>query len=194
MEINLKKLEENVFKYLTGPQVRVDLAESESLIIKFAIFCLVFVVSVLMILSIIGAKKGLSNLMKLFSGELLDPTAEYQKNAASYRPFIASPVIVGPQGFGLVLFSNSKLAAARPNLLAKKAKFMGQLYKAKIQPTTSDEKWLFQMLRDDIYQPERIRQLPEGCSDGEELFMMDMEIHKEKISYSHEGLLYLLCA
>lgn len=83
----------------------------------------------------------------------------------------ACGIIIGPSGAALVLASSTPIEIG---LLSQLAADLGELYSAERPSAGSKELW--NLLRDDVYQPNRRRRVPAANSSGHTLWLLDIPL------------------
>ena len=200
MQIDLEQLRKNVTRYIHDPNARQQLAEEENSVLFNTVATICFVpLGLLLMCTIVFAKIGWALVSaatkSIVTGEVFeDPVKALQDRVDEFQIHIASPVMVGPQGFGLLLFSESPESAARPTLIANKARLLFDYYSGKIAPLNADDQKLVDLLQDDQYVPDRRRLIPGFHADGQKLVLLDTEVKSQHIASLSPGQQIMLCA
>ena len=200
MRIDLEILRESVVTYIHQPEAREELATNANSMLAniFALLCF-SVIGLFLICTIVLARFGWElaseSVLAIVKGSAFeDPIKTVQKKIEESYICIASPVMIGPEGFGLLLFSESKQAAQQPQYLAKKAKSFLQFYSGERSTDRDDGMQLIELLSDDTFVPNRRRMVPDAHSDGQRLVLLDCEIKPEYVAQDDSGRQLVLCA
>jgi len=96
---------------------------------------------------------------------------QIQESVDELQVLPACGIIIGPSGAALVLASSTPIEI---DLLSQLAADFGELYSTERPSAGSKELW--NLLRDDVYQPNRRRRVPAVNSSGHTLWLLDIQL------------------
>lgn len=138
---------------------------------------LLAIVGLLLVLSIVGIKVGFKLLLWVFRLEMFrNEGTALRKNPDQLRPMIAYGIIIGSKSYGLALGTFSEEDEQEMEFLARKAEELAELYLSDCEDPV--DKPMFDLLRDDTYQSNRRRAVPEPHADGRALYLFDLYIDR----------------
>jgi hypothetical protein len=156
---------------------------------------MLFCAGMCMLPTIVWTLAGVQMLGALLRFEFLKPAWENgSRKPELLRPLVGYGIIIGPSGkYGLVLGTFRPSREYSPAQLEELAQFLGGVYSGRNEDPRLAE--LAELLRDDSYQANRRRRVPEPYAEGLELYLFDVEIDPHKAILTDEGTpLFLFAA
>lgn len=194
LSIDFAALRANVDNYLRGPgkQRLDDLGLPGA--VTAVVWLLGLVVAIVQLLSIVWFSLGLKTLQVLFTpGAFTHPGNKLAAHPELLQPIVLAGIIKGPSGHALALGSFDPATQSDFELLADKARELGQLYsQGSTDPRDAE---MVTLLKDDVYRPDRRRKVPARHAAGRDLTLFDVEIGSNwQHGEAYGGVFYLFAA
>lgn len=179
MTINRPLLRRHVVEFLRSDEGLPIFDEIEiSPLMRLFATVLALVITLIAILSIVGARDGLRALWGILKGETLrDPNAHLRDSPEELRPMIARGIIMGSHGHAIVLGTFDEAVESDREYLAAKTVELGNLYEKGCRSPRDKE--IVKLLKDDVYRHNRRRRVPDTHSEGRLLWLFDVQLKKE---------------
>jgi hypothetical protein len=187
MRIDCKILNARIRAFLKSPDAKPVWDElTNSVLFNVVASFFMAMIGLILLCTIVLTKVG----FEMLKGILLsfvtlevfrDPKKELQAHPERLQPLVLASVIAAPNGHGLMLGSLSARTQSNGDFLARKAGELADIY---TEGSSEDEDEITKLLRDDVYVPNRRRQVPASHSEGHDLLLFDMEFDAENIHFS----------
>jgi hypothetical protein len=184
MNINRPTLNRRVAIFLRSPGAGPIFDEIEtSFALRLIATAIGLVFAFVAMLTIVWIPRGVRALWGILQGcTLHDPWGHLRREPEGLYPLIAYGIIIGPQGYGLVLGTFDEKVEREPEFLASKSCELARLY-AKGGGNPHEEA-IVELLQDDAYRRNRRRRLIEPQAERRALYLFDMHIDKDQ---AHRG-------
>ncbi len=142
--------------------------------------------------TLVGTRLGLQLIWFAIRGKAFDSRGKHLRDDPDrLRPLITHGIIIGPGGHGLVLGSFDPAVDADTTFLAERAALLANLYAE--GPESPEDQAALTLLRDDTYQRNRRRAVPEPQAGGRALTLFDLKIDDEQIGVGPGGGILVAC-
>ena len=159
--VDQKRLRQSTLAFMRSKQAESLLRDSETSFLTSIFTCFIALLAGLVtILTVKWAKTGFGFVMSCMKLEMIrQRKSPWRKHPELAVPLICHAVIVSPDGSrGLVL---GTFDPSRPNCqdeMARMAQQLGRIYVS--GPESTEQQEIYELLRDDVYQPQRRRATP----------------------------------
>src|SRR5262249_27427621 len=160
MQINRQLLNRRVADFLRSPGAGRIFDEIESSIaVRLIATAIGLVIAFIAMLTIVWIPRGLQALWGILRGVTLrDTWGHLRHEPDELAGLITYGIIIGPQGYGLVLGTFDERVEQEATFLALKARELARLYADGAEKPHDEE--TVKLLHDDAYRPNRRRRVP----------------------------------
>jgi hypothetical protein len=193
MQINRQVLHRRVADFLRSPGAGPVFDEIESSVaVRLIATAIGLVFAFIAMLTIVWIPRGLQALWGILRGcTLRDPWGHLRHEPEGLSPLITYGIIIGPQGYGLVLGTFDERVEQEATFLALKARELARLYADGADKPHDEE--IVNLLQDDAYRPNRRRRVPEPQAERRALYLFDMHIDKEHAQRGPNDCVLVAC-